>query len=140
MYWPIGAPRIYAASTSNAPRGHTLESDDDAESRETTEGSGSLVNAPSTISGGDQEDGRTSPDVFSDPPKTPRTPGIRPVEQDGHHHLSARSLGDLGASINSASRDPDKEPILSIKLSRAGHLFATITNSTLTIWQTKVRP
>ncbi|RAL65231.1 hypothetical protein DID88_001337 [Monilinia fructigena] len=46
MYWPIGAPRIYAASSSAASKDRIIQTDDDAESREPTEGSGSLINAP----------------------------------------------------------------------------------------------
>src|SRR5436309_3924175 len=33
MYWPIGAPRIYAASLQRPPKSRSLESDDGAESQ-----------------------------------------------------------------------------------------------------------
>lgn len=132
MYWPIGAPRIYAASTSKAPRGRTFELDDDAESRETTEGSGSLLEAPST--GGDIDNGEIS--VVSTPvtPLTPVTPGIKPVEHDTQRRMSIRFNGP----DNTFSASADNEPLLSLKMSRSGHLFAVITSTSLTIWQTKV--
>ncbi|KAE8453814.1 hypothetical protein EG329_009326 [Mollisiaceae sp. DMI_Dod_QoI] len=128
MYWPIGAPRIYAASTSKAPRDRTFELDDDAESRETTEGSGSLLEAPSIGGETDQEDlsGVSTP-------VTPMTPGIKPVEQDTQRRHSIRFNGHDTTLSGSA----DNESLLSLKISRTGHLFAVITSTSLTIWQTK---
>jgi hypothetical protein len=135
MYWPIGAPRIYAASSSKTRREPTIESDDDAESRETTEGSGSLLNAPSIKSDGKSEDGLEPPSASSTPPVTP---GIKPVEQlDPQRRLSGRPPAP-DSSISAASEQADKEPLLALRVSRTGHLFAVITATSLTIWQTKV--
>lgn len=133
MYWPIGAPRIYAASTSKAPGHHTFELEDDAESRETTEGSGSLLEAPSIGGDGDLE----NPSDASTPvtPMTPMTPGIKPVEHDTQRRQSVRFNGH----DTTLSESADNEPLLSLKISRTGHLFAVITSTSLTIWQTKVR-
>lgn len=129
MYWPIGAPRVYAASTSKAPRDRTFDLDDDAESRETTEGSGSLLEAPSI--GGETD----SEDVSGvSTPVTPMTPGIRPIEHDTQRRHSVRFNGHDTTFSGSA----DNEPLLSLKISRTGHLFAVITSTSLTIWQTKV--
>lgn len=134
MYWPIGAPRIYAASSSKASKDHVLESDDDAESRETTEGSGSLLNAPSSDSS-DQDERRLS---AATTPLTPRTPGIKPIEHDSEGGHSARDSANDGAVSVFGSARADKEPLLGLRVSRTGHLFAVITSTTLTIWQTKV--
>ena len=89
MYWPIGAPRIYAASSSKASKDRVLESDDDADSRETTESSGSLLNAPSIDSGGHDEYGERRLSVATTP-LTPTTPGIKPVEHDTQGHTSTK--------------------------------------------------
>lgn len=140
MYWPISAPRIYSASNSPpAPATQVLETDDDAESRENTEGSGSLLEAPS-ISGDDDRqhcDGQLSLSGASTPmtPMTPKTPGIRPVEQNENQWRG--STGGLGQG-GAGSRQVDKEPLLALRMSRTGHLFAVITAAALTIWQTKV--
>jgi len=138
MYWPVGAPRIYAASSSKAKRDRILESDDDAESRETTEGSGSLLDVPTIESEGKSDDSLGPPSASSTPPVTP---GIKPVEQlDPQRRLSARlpdyDLSAFGASLETAA---EKEPLLALRISRTGHLFAVITSTSLTIWQTKVR-
>lgn len=131
MYWPIGAPRVYAASNRKPPRERLLESDDDAESRETTDGSGSLVDAPSN--GSELGDENETPSGMSTP-VTPMTPGIHPLEHDTQRYLSSRSIGQ----DSTISGPTGKEPLLSLKISRTGHLFAVITSTSLTIWQTKV--
>jgi hypothetical protein len=131
MYWPIGAPRIYAASNSRSQRDRIFESDDDAESRETTEGSGSLVEAPSFTT---EERTEYEHDATSgvSTPVTPITPGIKPVEHD--IRFSTRLTGNETLVSGSA----EKEPLLALRISRTGHLFAVITSTSLTIWQTKV--
>jgi hypothetical protein len=131
MYWPIGAPRIYAASNSKAAKERVYEFDDDAESRETTEGSGSLVDAPNAASEERADDELQMPVPV---PLTPVTPGIKPVEHDSEHNLSARLPGQDAFY----SRSADTEPLLALRISRTGHLFAVITATSLTIWQTKV--
>jgi hypothetical protein len=128
MYWPIGAPRIYAASNSRSLGDRILEPDDDAESRETTDGSGSLVDTPSIATAGragDEDEGVSTP-------LTPMTPGIKPVE---HEH---RFVAGLTGNETILSGAAEKEPLLALRISRTGHLFAVITSTSLTIWQTKV--
>jgi hypothetical protein len=131
MYWPIGAPRIYAASNGKAePQRYEFEEEEeDAESRETTEGSGSLVEAPSVE--GEERLEQELPPL----PKTPITPGIKPVEHHDLQYLPTQQSGHGNPVSTSAERDP----LLALKISRTGHLFAVITSTSLTIWQTKVR-
>jgi hypothetical protein len=137
MYWPIGAPRIYASSGSKGTKGRIIESDDDAESRETTEGSGSLLDAPSAGSGRRSEDG-TEAHSGTSTPVSPVTSGIKPVEQaHTERYLSTRAF--LDSPLASAALDAtEKEHLLALRISRTGHLFAVITSTSLTIWQTKV--
>lgn len=71
MYWPLGAPQVYAANKS--------------------------INTPSDISEG------------------------------------AAQQEPQGGS------DPQTDPILNLRVSRAGNLLTTITNATLNVWQTSVR-
>jgi len=135
MYWPVGAPRIYAASNSRSSRDRVLEVDDDAESRETTEGSGSLVDAQGDGPVGRAEDEHEGLSEVPTPltPMTPMTPGIKPVENDNRFFT--------GPTGNEAilSQSAASEPLLALRISRTGHLFAVITSTSLTIWQTKVR-
>jgi hypothetical protein len=132
MYWPIGAPRIYAAS-NNAAQSQIHESDDDAESRVTTESSGSVVETTYfEREDGDKEEG---PSIPATPitPITPATPGIMPVEHD-HEHSSSSIQRQIGPSLTEAG----KLPLLSLRASKTGHLFAVITSNSLTVWQTTV--
>lgn len=134
MYWPIGAPRVYAASNTKASRNRVLESDDDAESRSTTEGSGMYPDAASNGSYFKGEEQEEAPSEMSSP-VTPITPGIQPVEHDTNRRFPVRSNGTDYPVSGSAER----EPLLALRVSRTGHLFAVITVTSLTIWQTKVR-
>ena len=142
MYWPLGLPRIYAASSSKALPELIVESEDDAESRETTEGSGSLINAPNSS---DEARGDDVSDVGLEPkepptPLTPMTPAVKSVEHDTHEQQTQNVKAEKERDyFHHDSVQPDKEPILALRLSRSGFMFATITATTLTIWQTKVR-
>lgn len=135
MYWPIGAPRIYAASSSAASEDRIIQTDDDVESREATEDSGSSINAPNDESEEKVDDNQELPPGLTTP-ITPITPGIKPVEHDTYLHSSNRS-SDGDASCFPSIR-PENDPLLALRISRSGHLFAVITSSSLTIWQTKV--
>ena len=132
MYWPIGAPRIYAAS-NNAAQSQIHESDDDAESRDTTEGSGSVVGT--TYFERDEESGEGTSSYPATPitPITPITPGIKPVEED-HEVTSSLAQRRTGPSLS----EVEKLPLLALRASKTGHLFAVITSNSLTVWQTKV--
>ncbi|KAH8783941.1 RIC1-domain-containing protein [Hyaloscypha finlandica] len=133
MYWPIGAPRIYAASNSRSSRDRVLDSDDDAESREVIDGGGSLVDVPSIGTAGreeDEHDGASGSCTLLTP-MIPMTPGIKPVEHDSR--FITGSTGNETILAGSA----EKEPLLALRISRTGHLFAVITSTSLTIWQTK---
>jgi hypothetical protein len=137
MYWPIGAPRIYAASSSKATGNHIIESDDDAESRETTEGSGSLLEAPSTVSEDRSDDGLPGRSGRSTP-MSPGTPGVKPIEQQELQSAIPTRTPRPDISISDAAASAQKETLLGLRVSRTGHLFAVISPTSLTIWQTKV--
>jgi hypothetical protein len=66
-------------------------------------------------------------------PITPLTPGIKPVEHDYlDEHSPMHSPGIAPPPI------PLQEPILALRVARAGHIFAVITATSMVIWQTKV--
>lgn len=144
MYWPLGAPRVYAAKIPGI--GSTYDSDDD----------GSIIAAspieePSEASG-----------------KLPETPegnelSAKPVEvaedhterkvkdvvngNEGLHPGRLEEAGKSGSSLDVTFTDTADEEkkrthgsrdLLALKMSRNGALFATVTASELTIWQTRV--
>ena len=147
MYWPLGTPRIYATSSSRQPGALRIVSNDGLPSPAPapTPASGwpeqrpdrnSLL-SPNSAAVHDGQDTSSSAAAPLTPvtPITPLTPGIKPVEH-GHDgiddHSPALSQGSVAPSI------PLHEPILALRVSRAGHVFAVVTATSITLWQTKV--
>ncbi|KAI1443970.1 RIC1-domain-containing protein [Annulohypoxylon stygium] len=144
MYWPIGTPRIYATTTSQASSKSSFVVSNDGTASITTADTESLSSAepPPPVLLDEKE--RNIPDTHSHthlPPltpglKTPATPAINSVEHDVYHDGSnSTSQQYLGESDGGGI--PAGDPIVALKVSRTGHLFATITATTMTIWQTK---
>ncbi|KAI7553115.1 hypothetical protein KC331_g1450 [Hortaea werneckii] len=102
MYWPIGAPRVYALSKHAAATTTPVVSHDGSDSEHENTN--------------DQAARGTAPD-------TPHTSSWVSDEDGGsaHEHDEAEAA----------------DSILAVKISRGGTIFATISLSTLTIWQTK---
>ena len=109
MYWPIGAPKVYALSKRSNSVSQAQVTNDGAE--ESAEGS-----EPSSSSG---------------------------IGQSASSQQTESDSQESGAGQNGQSRDAAAEmlarenEILAARISRGGSIFATITRSTLTIWQTK---
>ncbi|KAF4587696.1 DUF1339 domain protein [Ophiocordyceps camponoti-floridani] len=120
MYWPIGTPRIYATSSSPSLDLSLVVSHDGLPSPR-------LQDDAST-------DGRRRSSVLEEtdslPPLTPMTPAVQPVEHDDDA---------LNAALSACQAHgvPLKDPILALRVARAGHIFAVITATSITIWQTK---
>lgn len=161
MYWPIGTPRIYAATTntnSRAPAkfnstsnvvvshdGASISNDGDGDD-DSTDVHDRLLGKPDTSSRGQERRERLahSSDVPITPGlKTPMTPAVNSVDHDQFNDDSSdgiqQGLSGLGITTPSAAGIPIGEPILALTVSRTGHLFAVITSTTMTIWQSKVR-
>ncbi|KAI0530410.1 DUF1339 domain protein [Xylaria digitata] len=134
MYWPIGTPRIYATTTAHPPsRSNSLVISNDGLPTGTPADSASLSSSSESAAAKDKE---LNPEELDAVPLTPATPYIRSIEHDTSKFGSAKAgIHYLGASDPAVV--PVGEPIVALKVSRTGHLFAVITASTLTIWQTK---
>ncbi|KAI1183253.1 DUF1339 domain protein [Nemania serpens] len=148
MYWPIGTPRIYATTTATAHppnRSNSLVVSHDG--LPTGLPAGALADTASLSSSGpttarDRDLNPDDPDAVPltpVPPVTPATPYIRSIEHDIPKPGSAKAgIPYLGASdASDPAIVPTGEPVVALKVSRTGHLFAVVTASTLTIWQTK---
>ncbi|KAI1733555.1 DUF1339 domain protein [Xylaria scruposa] len=142
MYWPIGTPRIYATTTAHQPSrspdpviSHDGLSTGPAAGADTA----SLSSFGSTPAR--ERERELNPDdldaaPLTPAPRTPATPYIRSVEHDTAKFGSAKiGINYFGASDPAVV--PTHEPVVALKVSRTGHLFAVVTASTLTIWQTK---
>ncbi|KAK6865517.1 RIC1-domain-containing protein [Apiospora arundinis] len=139
MYWPIGTPRIYATSTNPAPAQSKLLLSHDGLDPAVNADNRSLLSVDSALSkptdDGSQSDATSeAPAAANQPPPTPftpRTPAVNSVEHDVFHDATAHYPQDDSLSI------PSGEPVLALRVSKTGHLFAVITETTITIWQTK---
>ncbi|KAK7924175.1 hypothetical protein PG985_006229 [Apiospora marii] len=139
MYWPVGTPRIYATSTNPAPAHSNVLLSHDGLDPVVNSDSRSLLSVDSALSkptdDGSQSDATSdAPASINQPPPTPftpRTPAVNSVEHDVFHESSAPYSQDASLSI------PSGEPVLALRVSKTGHLFAVITETTITMWQTK---
>ncbi|KAB5580807.1 RIC1-domain-containing protein [Coniochaeta sp. 2T2.1] len=133
MYWPVGTPRIYATSSSASSSSSSPNIDAHISHDGLTPPSPSTSRRPSSLLTADSS---SNQDVVPLPPTpiTPVTPGLRPVEHDDY-------IADGGSSHTSQKATPVSiplhEPVLALRVARPGHLFATITATSMTIWQTK---
>ncbi|KAH6636719.1 RIC1-domain-containing protein [Chaetomium tenue] len=139
MYWPLGTPRIYATSSSRQPDSIRVISHDGLPSTpgrpEQRFDNASLLSPNSAIlhdGPGTSSAGPSTNPITPVTPITPLTPGIKPVE---HDYL------DENSPIHSPGIAPPpiplQEPILALRVARAGHIFAVITATSIVIWQTK---
>lgn len=133
MYWPIGTPRIYATSASCPPSYPHLYSHDGLPAPDQRPTRASL------LSPGPAADGHDASSVPPTPitPVAPFTPAIKSVEHDYYDDGQSEPPSPPPPEP-SRSNAPPREPILALRVARAGHLFAVITSTSMTIWQTKV--
>ncbi|KAK3995424.1 RIC1-domain-containing protein [Cladorrhinum sp. PSN332] len=129
MYWPTGTPRIYATGVNARPQG--LERTISHDGLPSHSSSSLLSPGPST-----SQDALgaspTLPPLTPVTPVTPLTPGIKSVEYGYPDDITpVNSPGPAPPSL------PLHEPIVALRVARSGHMFAVITSTSMTVWQTK---
>jgi RAB6A-GEF complex partner protein 1 len=146
MYWPLGTPRIYATSSSRQPGSLRTVSHDGLPPTapswpEQRLDRNSLLSPNSAALHDGPSSSSSAPPHAAAPltpvtPITPLTPGIKPVE---HEHDYLNESSPALSSTPSPAIVPLHEPILALRTARSGHIFAVITATSMTIWQTRVR-
>lgn len=141
MYWPVAIPRTYATTSEAACPPKIVHSHDGADSA-IADDRGSILSVESVASKPAEPSPSESTPALPTPVTpglfSPRTPGINSVEHEFSLDTSAQGSQEQLGSPKKASL-PSGEPLLALRVSRTGHLFATISATTLTVWQTKVR-
>ncbi|KAF1841007.1 RIC1-domain-containing protein [Cucurbitaria berberidis CBS 394.84] len=112
-YWPISSPSVFAATKHTNPE-RTRLSHDGVEHKQPGERHGESDQSPQS-----RVDDETS------------TQGKSGVGKKDGAHLQKQSGSEQSAE------DDIHGKIISLRVTRSGHMFATLTRSTLTIWQTK---
>ena len=107
MYWPIGAPRIYAAS-KHSSIARSIDSSATDDGLDTTK--------PVVKQNG------SSPEF-----EQGRSPGNGNVNEKG----------TPSETFDSDTAAPTSQNVVDIRIARGGHVFASITETSLTVWQTK---
>jgi hypothetical protein len=130
MYWPIGAPRIYAASDHRTPKDRVLEPGDSADIQPFENyDNENPVDTPGGAGGSQFDIGNER--------------GMSQIEPEQVDQKDSRPEQSLENGFNRrgphASRSNVSGSIIGLTVSRNGLMFATITTTTLTIWQTRVR-
>lgn len=115
-YWPISSPSVFAA-TKNTNLERTPVSHDG-----TDEASQSGRDSATEAESADETDNDASEN------------GLEQVKEEGDEQKSAQTNNLLRFA-----EDDVHGEIIAIRVARSGQLFATLTRTTLTIWQTKVR-
>ncbi|KAI6379123.1 hypothetical protein MCOR25_002102 [Pyricularia grisea] len=141
MYWPVGTPRVYATNSDNQDTNYGfVVSQDGLQSPGVDAERPPLTHGESSSSTHDANLGPPQPSPLQTPatPTTPITPSIKSVEHAFNYDF------DIQVPTPQPSPAPSgnlaqllKEPILALRVARTGHLFAVITSTTMTIWQTK---
>jgi len=137
MYWPIATPRVYAASSSRALESNLALSQDASSlppSEETVNPNRSSLLTVEHLS--------SHEDVEVLTPITPATPAVQSIETDPALAAIASDADEPAALFLNKTQAPvhipSRDPILALRVSRTGHLFAVITATSMTLWQTKV--
>jgi hypothetical protein len=130
MYWPVGTPRIYATSSNRASGSDLYVSHDGLPTPSPDADAG--ADAPPSPSRSPNKDDDEAPLAT---PITPATPAIESVEHAEHGDQESKTSTSRAPEANNV---PLKDPILALRVSRTGQMFAVITATSITLWQTKV--
>src|SRR5690242_12978879 len=139
MYWPVGTPRIYVTATTAAtaraePAASTAHDGLDEPSHDASTPIDRERNTSISSTTTTQEANVPEPPTPITPGlRTPFTPGIKSVEHDGYIGYGADgSQQDLAAYGHGLAHP--SEPLLALKVSRSGTLFAVITATSIAVW------
>ncbi|KAI9793319.1 MAG: hypothetical protein M1833_000764 [Piccolia ochrophora] len=131
MYWPLGAPRIYAVDPSLGPH-NSIGADGD----QAAIGSSDLLpeklqgqNVSSDETAATDSDTGLSATLGRD---APRSQDSQPTES----HIKATNAARIDAASESIDAQ-GTDAIVGLRVSRSGQLFSTFTSNAVTIWHTR---
>jgi|SRR5579862_7888091 len=132
MYWPIGAPRIYAASDNRRPKDQAFKSGDSANTQQS-------VNSDHVSAIGATGETRSSGvDVGNGDVESSISGEEREQNDKRSSHLNQPLENGLNWGRPETPSSSVSGGIIGLRVSRNGLMFATITTDILTIWQTRV--
>ncbi|KAF3355573.1 RAB6A-GEF complex partner protein 1 like [Verticillium longisporum] len=143
MYWPIGTPKTYATSSSSGPEFDLVVSEDGITNpfdRATINERPQhpYVSSTEPFHENGAQNALPEPSVESTTPltpATPATPAVQSVERGDPDQPDSAAFAST--QIPDAVKLPLKDPVLALRTSRSGSLFAVITATSMAVWQTK---
>ncbi|KAI5818466.1 RIC1-domain-containing protein [Pyronema omphalodes] len=130
MYWPIRAPTIFVAKVPPSSQSIDYDSEESAE----------LVRHSLSIGSVPDDEGNEAGKEATDEEEDGRKIGEKEVEEDG----SSSGTSDVEDKLRNGESESalgngeeTRSHLVALRVARSGLLFATITRSELTIWQTK---
>ncbi|RKF63353.1 RAB6A-GEF complex partner protein 1 [Erysiphe neolycopersici] len=138
MYWPAGAPRIYTASSNQAKKRQIIEFINEANSFTIVGNNNDCQIDKSEGNLYEKNDDRIEkhkPKIYTAASKTQNL-HLSP-NNSVRHDIQPPQTSSQPNDENNPSINPDDQSLLSLKISRSGHLFAVISSTSLTVWQTK---
>ena len=116
-YWPISSPSVFAATKNTTLERTPVSHDGTDEASQDGQDGASEAETESTNETDD----------------TKSTEGEEEVQYEGKEQIARQT-----SSLDQFAEDDVHGEIIAIRVTRSGQLFATLTRTTLTIWQTKV--
>ncbi|KAJ9647891.1 WD40 repeat protein [Coniosporium tulheliwenetii] len=123
MYWPIGAPRVYATSKHKLPQEKLASSNDGIQNAATSNPNGAYGEEGNEE--GKETEPRANGSTVKQGPDPPQGEVKLPINGEDNPQQEGSDDGDIAGEI------------IGLCVTRSGQTFGTITRSTLTIWQTK---
>lgn len=124
MYWPIGAPRVYAASKHQLPQEKLTGSNDGIQDAATSRPNGAY--GEEDTKEGKETERRANGSTVKQGSDPPQDEVKLPIDGEDNPQEEGSDDGGIAGEI------------IGLCVTRSGQTFGTITRSTLTIWQTKV--
>ncbi|KAL2756150.1 hypothetical protein ACRALDRAFT_1042777 [Sodiomyces alcalophilus JCM 7366] len=140
MYWPVSTPKCFATSSNSGPEFNLIVSDDGLPNpfnRPPASSQTASPASPDRIPTDDQARHSEKDDGQLATPATPRTPAVQSIDHGLSETDPNASPSQTPTQFRGPTEIPLKDPILALRVSRSGHLFAVITATSMTIWQSK---
>lgn len=125
-YWPFASPSVFSA-TKRTLAGRVQTSHDGAEPKGQEPHHGSTPDESSRSSSADSTEQKEGDESVRRGTREAEEKAPAERRPSQHHDTAHRAEDDVSGEI------------IAIRVSRSGHMFATVTRTTLTIWQTKAR-
>ena len=138
MYWPLGTPTVYAASSQSTQQG-AIQTSDGVSPGDTT----SAVHKNALTSSADRQhsEDASDPAITTDEEseyEDDSTPRDRLLTQSAEKDASLRSHSVKVRPRRDTHSVDVVDEIIAVRVARAGHIIVTLTKTSLSVWQTRV--